>query len=139
MISRGAEETCHRVDIRSSVLVRLLPRGRRDYRIRPKSWPSNGLDSSRDFLVFLFLVEPDTLVSRLGAATFFAVGLIGASIIVKMSLYIQLPALYWDSFTWLSLHIVPLLLLGLAIGFMATPSAAYWRRQEHELIQKMFE
>ena len=71
MISRGAEETCHRVDIRSSVLVRLLPRGRRDYRIRPKSWPSNGLDSSRDFLVFLFLVEPDTLVSRLGAATFF--------------------------------------------------------------------
>ena len=70
---------------------------------------------------------------------FIAIGLIGASIIVKMSLYIQLPSLYWGSFTWLSLHIFPLLLRGLAIGCMATPSAAYWRRQEHELTLKMFE
>ena len=70
---------------------------------------------------------------------FIAVGLIGASIIVKMSLYIQLPSLYWESFTWLALHIAPLFLLGLSIACMATPSAAYWRRHEHELTQQIFE
>ena len=69
----------------------------------------------------------------------FSVGLIGTSVIVKMSLYIQLPLMYWESLTWLSLRIFPLLLLVAAMGCMATPSAGYWRRREHELTIGVFE
>lgn len=68
-----------------------------------------------------------------------SVGLMGASIIVKMSLYIQLPPMYWSDFTWLSLHIFPLLILAVAIGCMTTPSATYWRRREQDLAIKVFE
>jgi hypothetical protein len=68
-----------------------------------------------------------------------SVALIGASIVVKMSLYIQLPSMYWSDFTWLSLHIFPLLLLVVAIGCMTSPSAAYWRRREQDLAITVFE
>lgn len=70
---------------------------------------------------------------------FAAVGLIGTSIAVKMSLYIQLPSMYWSDYTWISLHILPLFILAVAIGCMMTPSAAYWRRRDQDLAIGVFE
>jgi hypothetical protein len=59
--------------------------------------------------------------------------------IVKMSLFIQLPSRYWSNFAWFALNIFPLLLLVVAMACMITPSAVYWRRREQDLAIKVFE